>query len=108
MLRLEDLLPHCRVERRVLERWIALSWVRPLLDDGGWQFSESDVARVELICDLHRDLGVDEDAIDIILPLLDQLYAMRRQMRALSEALGALPEDVRRDLLARLRPPPEP
>ena len=105
MLGFEEVLLQCRIERGTLERWITLSWVRPMQGDGEWHFSDADVARIELICDLHRDLGIAEDAIEVILPLLDQVYALRRQMRALTDALGALPEDVRRDVLARLAPP---
>lgn len=101
----DQVLMQCRIERGTLERWITLSWVRPIQDDGGWHFSNADIARIELICDLHRELGIAEDAIEVILPLLDQLYAMRRQMRALTEALGTLPEGTRRDILARLEPP---
>ena len=101
----EQVLVHCRVERGTLERWITLSWVRPTQGDDGWHFSDADIARIELICDLHRDLGIAEDAIEVILPLLDQIYALRHQMRALTDALGALPEDMRRDVLARLTPP---
>lgn len=105
MLGFEEVLLQCRIERGTLERWITLSWVRPMQGDGEWHFSDADIARIELICDLHRDLGIAEDAIEVILPLLDQVYALRRQMRALTDALGALPEDVRRDVLARLAPP---
>ena len=105
MLGFEQVLLQCRIERGTLERWITLSWVRPMQGDGEWHFSDTDIARIELICDLHRDLGIAEDAIEVILPLLDQVYALRRQVRALTDALGALPEDVRRDVLARLAPP---
>jgi len=104
-LGLEEILVRCRVERGTLERWITLSWVRPVQDPGGWQFSDTDLARIELICDLHRDLGIAEDAIDIILPLLDQVYTLRSRMRALTDAIGSQPEDVRRAILSRFLPP---
>jgi chaperone modulatory protein CbpM len=105
ILGFEQALVRCRVERGTLERWITLSWVRPTRGDDGWHFSDADIARIELICDLHRELGIAEDAIEVILPLLDQVYALRRQMRALTDALGALPEETRREVLARLTPP---
>lgn len=104
MHRIDDVLGRCRIERATLERWVALAWVRPLQGNGDWQFSETDVARIELICDLSRDLAIAEDAIEVILPLLDQLYALRRQVRTLNDAIAQLPEEVRRDLLARLSP----
>jgi len=75
MLGFEQVMLQCRIERGTLERWITLSWVRPMQGGGEWQFSDTDIARIELICDLHRDLGIAEDAIEVILPLLDQVYA---------------------------------
>lgn len=105
ILGFEEVLMRCRIERGMLERWITLSWVRPVCDPGGWHFSDTDLARVELICDLHRELGIAEDAIDIILPLLDQVYSLRSRMRTLTDAIGSQPEDVRRAILARLTPP---
>ena len=67
-----------------------------------------DVARVCLICDLRRDLAVEEETIPLVLSLLDQLYAMRRQMKALQGALQRQPDDARRalmDVLETSRPP---
>lgn len=100
--RLAEVLTRCRIERATLERWIEASWVRPLSDEAGWQFSEADIARIELISDLYRDLGIDDEAMEVVLPLLDQVYALRHRLRTLTEAIGALPEELRRDLLDRL------
>jgi chaperone modulatory protein CbpM len=101
-MHIAEVIVRCRVERPLLERWIALSWVRPLRAETGWQFSETDIARIELICDLNRDLGIDDEAIEVILPLLDQIYALRHRVRALSDAIAALPEELRSDVLDRL------
>ena len=102
MFVIEEVLLRCRVERTELAGWIDRDWVRPARQDGGWSFGEQDVARIELICDLVHDLAVDPEAVDIILPLVDQVYAMRRSLRAMTRAVDELPEESRSRVLARL------
>ncbi len=68
-----------------LARWIENDWVRPEGKPEAWQFQEIDVARVRLICELRFDLLIGEDALPVVLLLLDQLYRLRRQVIALSE-----------------------
>jgi chaperone modulatory protein CbpM len=55
-----------------------------------------------LICDLRHDLAVDEDTVPVVLSLLDQVYTLRRQLGALTDAVQQQPEDVRRAILALL------
>jgi len=82
-----------------ITRWVELTWLHPDGSPGGWIFHEVDVARVRLIAEL-RELQMDEDAMPIVLSLLDQLYATRRRMKLLQQAVDeAAPDAVR----ARLR-----
>jgi len=74
--------------REDVEHWIAQSWVRADRNGGVWVFEEIDVARVRLIRELRDEMAVNEEALPVVLSLLDQLYAMRRRVRALSVALG--------------------
>ena len=77
-------------------------WVRPTRLGNEWRFGDVDIARIELICDLVRDLDLHPDAVDIILPLIDQIYDLRRSLRAMTNAVGELPADSRRQILDRL------
>lgn len=91
------------LRREDLARWIDNAWVRPEGAPGQYLFQEIDVARVRLILELRDEMQVNEDALPVVLSLLDQLYALRRQTRQLAEALGqAAPDDVRAELLRRL------
>jgi chaperone modulatory protein CbpM len=64
--------------------------------DGDWRFRRIDVARAQLIWELRSDMQVNEEALPIVLSLLDQLYDLRRQLRAISEAFAeAIPADAR-------------
>lgn len=91
-----------------LSRWVENRWVVPetAREEGGerWVFHEVDVARVELILDIRREFAVDDEALSLVLGLLDQVYSLRRQMRRLCDALEQQPPDIR-DAIRRALPP---
>jgi len=91
------------LKRPDLERWIDNAWVRPDGLAGHYEFREIDVARVQLIKELRDEMEVNERALPVVLSLLDQLYDMRRRMRAFGDALCyTAPIEVRQDLAAQL------
>jgi chaperone modulatory protein CbpM len=102
-VRFEQVLVQCRIERVVLEAWIAREWVLPAREDDGWLFSDADVARIEMIRDLTRELDLNEDAVEVVLPLIDQVYGLRASLRRIADAIGALPDPLRAQLRAELR-----
>lgn len=75
--------------------WVERGWVRPDGSEEEWEFREIDVARVQLIRDLRRELEVTEETVAMMLPLLDQLYELRGQVRRLLRAIERQPEAVR-------------
>lgn len=79
------------LRRRDLDRWIVNSWVRPDETPDGLLFRDIDVARVRLIQTLCDDMDVDEAALPVVLSLLDQLYDLRRRLRALAVRAGLDP-----------------
>ncbi|MGE3335240.1 MAG: chaperone modulator CbpM [Rhodospirillaceae bacterium] len=91
------------LSRQDLERWIANEWVRPDSRLGHYTFQEIDVARVRLIRELRDDLQINEEALPVVLSLLDQLYALRRRVKLFGDVVGAMPKDFRDTLAARLR-----
>ena len=99
-----------RVERVELHAWVERGWIAPASRRGAEPlFSDLDVARACLICDLVHDLAVEEDTVPLVLSLLDQVYDLRRQLNALTGAIRQQPDDVRRAILdltdPRSRPP---
>ncbi len=50
-------------------------------------FDDVDVARIQLVRQLRDDLGLDAEAIPVVLSLVDQLYGVRRELRALARAV---------------------
>ena len=92
------------LQRPDLERWIKHRLVLPDSAAGAYVFREIDVARVRLIREFRDDLQVNEEALPIVLSLLDQLYDVRRRMRELGRALGrTAPIDLREAVLTELK-----
>lgn len=103
MATFDDILRIYRIEQVELTGWIEQRWVRPQRTADGYLFDRVDEARISLIGELRRDFACDEDVLGLVLSLLDQLYAARRMLRTVEEAVDALPEEVRADLRARLQ-----
>lgn len=93
-----------RIDRVELMSWIDRGWVMPTQEsDSEPAFSELDVARIQMISDFRHDLLVEEETIPLMLSLLDQIQALRRQRNALTEAIRQQPDEVREAILGELR-----
>ena len=104
MIAFDDLLSRFReLERRELARWVENRWVLPERRAETWVFHEVDIARVELILGIRRDFAIDDEAMGLVLGLLDQVYGLRRQMRRLCDAVEQQPQEVR-DAIGRALP----
>jgi chaperone modulatory protein CbpM len=86
-----------------LRAWIERGWVRAEWQDPDWVLQEIDVARVRLVYDVRHMMGVTEDATPLVLSLLDQIYGLRAQMRAVARAVERQPATVRDAILAAMR-----
>jgi chaperone modulatory protein CbpM len=96
MIGVDELLARFRgLERRELVHWVEERWVLPEQQAERWVFREVDVARIELIIEIRRDFAIGDDAMPVVLGLLDQVYGLRRQMRRLCDAVATQPDDVR-------------
>jgi chaperone modulatory protein CbpM len=90
--------------REEITLWIERRWVRAEpAAAGAWVFTEMDVARVRLVTELRVALDVTEDAMPLVLSLIDQLYDARRTVQALCAALDEQPAEVREAVMARAR-----
>ncbi|HEY9548259.1 MAG TPA: chaperone modulator CbpM [Kiloniellaceae bacterium] len=102
-VRFDEILVTLDIGASELSAWIEQHWVLPVEVEGDLVFDDTDVARVKLIAELRNDLGVNEDAIPVVLRLLDQVYGLRRALADLNEAIRALPESAQDQLRAHLR-----
>lgn len=83
-----------RLSVRRLRTWVRRGWIRP--EAGGERpiYTEVDVARICLFCELRENLSIDEEALSLIVPLIDQIHGLRRQLRTLGQAVESQPKPV--------------
>ena len=94
MTSFDDVLRVYRLERIDLQAWIDDRWVRPRPTAEGYVFDEVDQARIALIRELREEFLCNEDALGVVLSLLDQLYATRRVLKNIEEAMAGLPPQL--------------
>lgn len=96
-----DRLGRLSVER--LELCVTRAWVRPRQSERGQVFDDTDLARLRLIVELTEDMEVNDEAVPVILTLLDEVSTLRRRMRALDLALRGQGPETCEAVIARLR-----
>jgi chaperone modulatory protein CbpM len=84
-----DFLDRAQLDGETLEVWIEERWLVPRSTAAELTFSEADLARAQLIRDLTRDLGVNDEGVGVILNLLDQVHGLRK---ALADVLQSVHE----------------
>jgi chaperone modulatory protein CbpM len=94
MMEMREFLVRASVETDVLQSWVATGWLIPEETEGRLTFREIDLGRVQLIQDLERDFGVNEEGIALILDLVDQMGGMRRTLGHLAVAIRREPDHI--------------
>lgn len=102
-LTLAEVVAETEVSEREIVAWVEQRWVLPNEEEGRWIFDQADVARVSLISELRGDLAVNEEALPLVLQLLDQLYSLRQAIEEIHDAVEDLPEQHRSALQSQLR-----
>ncbi len=70
----------CGISMEVLARFVSLQWICPAeSQDSG--FDHEDIARARLIHELQEVFGVNDEAVPIILHLLDQLHLLQSELK---------------------------
>ncbi|MEE8535783.1 MAG: chaperone modulator CbpM [Kiloniellales bacterium] len=100
---LEEVIAEVEVDDSDVSEWITQNWVLPIEEDGLLLFDEADLARVKLIVELRRDLEVNDEAIPVVLRLLDQVYSLRRTLEELQEGVRGLSDSASAELEAQLQ-----
>lgn len=87
------------LHRSDLDAWIKEDLISPEGDVGSPVFSEMECARIRLISTLRYELEIEEDALPVVMSLVDQLYQTRRQLLQLSAAVAAQDKAVQAAIL---------
>ncbi|HSF91806.1 MAG TPA: MerR family transcriptional regulator [Paracoccaceae bacterium] len=92
-----------RLTLRELRIWVREGWVRPAQDVRGPVFDDLDLARIRLLCDLRKDMAVPNDAMPVVLTLIDHLHRTRRELRRVTQAVDEQPDDIRKAIIRAFR-----
>jgi chaperone modulatory protein CbpM len=95
MMEMREFQVQASVDPDVLHAWIDTGWLIPEETEGRWTFRDIDLGRVQLIRDLERDFGVNEEGIALILDLVDRMGGMRRTLGHLAVAIRREPDHIR-------------
>lgn len=93
------------LDRTMLMRFVAAEVVIPVQAPArpAPVFREIDLARLRLACELCDCLDLQDDAVAVVLGLIDQVHGLRADLRRIFAAIDALPEEPRRRLEGELR-----
>ncbi len=91
-----------RLTRTRLSAFVSAEAVRPAREPGGVRYTRVDIARLELLCDLTDGFELEDDALGLVVELIDQLHAARAELAALMRAISEEPPETRRRLAAAL------
>jgi chaperone modulatory protein CbpM len=86
-----------------LARYIRAGVVAPVQSEEGPLFRDLDLARLSLVVDLAEGYHLDEEALAMVLSLVDQLHGLRGDMRAMLDAVACEPVETRMRLKAAIR-----
>jgi chaperone modulatory protein CbpM len=81
--------------------WVAQGWIKPA-DTAAQSYSEADIARAALICNLEDELGFAEEDVPVLLNLIDQIHGLRSELMGLLDVLDDLPPDIRATVKMRI------
>jgi chaperone modulatory protein CbpM len=87
MFSMQQVVTEVGVTETDLHLWIEQRWVLPDKQDDSFVFDDVDIARARLIRELRVDLMVNEEAIPVVLSLLDQVHALRRALTRVNSAI---------------------
>ncbi|MFB2530539.1 hypothetical protein ACEYYB_06380 [Paracoccus sp. p4-l81] len=91
-----------RLTRPRLTAFVSQQVIRPIQTPQGPAFAQIDLTRMELACDLCDDFGLDEDALSLVLSLVDQLHGMRADLHRMLDAVRREPDEVRARIRSRI------
>lgn len=86
----------------VLATFLEAGLVVPTASSLGPVFRQSDLARLELLCDLADSFGFDGEGLAVVIELIDQLHDTRRHLHAMARAMEAEPQDLRQRVGSRV------
>lgn len=76
--------------------------ITPVQTSDGPRYHTLDVRRITLLCELTDDFEVNDDALVIIMSLLDKLHGAHNKLDQVVQAISAEPSDTKLRISQRL------
>lgn len=73
--KLDEVCRESGISRETFLHFVDEEWIHP-----GTEWREEDVLRAQLILELQQDFGINDEAIPVVLHLIDQLNALQREI----------------------------
>jgi chaperone modulatory protein CbpM len=86
-----------------LTAFVEAEIVTPMQTPAGPVYRQLDLVRMELLCELSDEFGMENDALGVVMSLIDQLHDARSDLRAVLRAIENEPEAVRQRIAEALR-----
>jgi chaperone modulatory protein CbpM len=83
-------LTHARLASFVQARIVA-----PTHAESGLVYRRLDIVRMELLCELSDQFDLEDDALGVVISLIDQLHGVRAELKAVVDAIAQEPAAVR-------------
>ena len=83
-----------------LTTYIEIGIVMPVQGEAGPLFAPVDCARLQLICELEESHELADEALEMVMSLVDQLHSARADLQSLGAAVDTQPVEVRERVLA--------
>ncbi len=83
-----------RLTRSRLKSFLQAQVVMPVQTDDGPRFRQIDLVRMELLCELTEEFELGDEALAVVMSLIDQLHGVRAELRAVLDAVAAEPPEV--------------
>lgn len=80
--------------RRQLYAFVNAQIVTPMQSELGPVYRQMDLVRIELLCELSEQFDLGDDALGVVISLIDQLHGVRAELRAVVDAIAQEPADV--------------
>ncbi|MTH76533.1 hypothetical protein [Paracoccus aestuariivivens] len=99
----ETLVELPELDREQIESYMRNGVVQPVQSEAGPLFRDLDIARLHLVVDLSEGFHLDDEALALVLSLVDQLHGLRGDMHAILDAVAREPVETRVRLKAAIR-----
>lgn len=84
-----------RLTRVQLVSFVEAEIIIPVMTSDGPAYRKIDIMRLELLCELSEEFDMQDDALGVVISLVDQLHGVRGELRAVLSAVETEQPEVR-------------